>query len=71
MKGVHNPKDYDAVALLVPHNANRKVIPPQKMQWMIKGSSGAGYLKSGSGSVTCALLSSNLRLHGQNRRLVA
>ena len=55
--GVTDPKDTDAVALLVPHDADRSVIPPQKFQWLIKGSAGAGYLKTGSSSLTCVLYS--------------
>ena len=55
VKNVHNPRDYDAVGLLVPYNANRKVIPPQKIQWLIKGSAGMSYLTTGSSSVTCVL----------------
>ena len=53
VKGVHNPKNYDAVGLLVPHNANRKVISPQKIQWLVKGSTGKGYLTTGSSTLTC------------------
>ncbi len=55
VKNVHNPRDYDAVGLLVPYNANRKVIPPQKIQWLIKGSAGMSYLTTGSSSVTCVI----------------
>lgn len=51
--GVANPKDTDAVALLVPYDANRSVIPPQKFQWLIKGSAGTGYLKTGASTLTC------------------
>ena len=55
VKGVTDPKDTDAVALLVPYDANRSVTPPQKFQWLIKGSAGKGYLKTGASTLTCDL----------------
>ena len=53
VSGVTDPTDADAVALLIPYDANRSVIPPQKFQWLIKGSAGADYLKTGSSTLTC------------------
>ena len=58
--GVTDPKDTDAVALLVPYDANRSVVPPQKFQWLLKGSAGKGYLKTGASNLTCEV--SSLRI---------
>ena len=55
VKGVTDPQDTDAVALLVPYDANRSVTPPQKFQWLIKGSAGKKYLTTGTSTLTCGL----------------
>ena len=56
---VSDPTDADAVAFLVPYNADRNVTAPQKRQWCMKGSSGADYLTTGTTSLTCV----RTRLH--------
>ena len=62
VSGVKHPKDSDAVALLVPYNADRSVISPQKFQWLIKGSAGKRYLTTGKSTLTCGPLTLTLTL---------
>ena len=54
VSGVTDPSDADAVGFLVPYDADRNITAPQKFQWCIKGSSGAGYIETGITSLTCA-----------------
>ena len=51
---VSDPTAADAVAFLVPYNADRTITAPQKRQWCLNGSAGSDYLTTGQTTHKCA-----------------
>ena len=56
---VSDPTDADAVAFLVPYNADRNITAPQKRQWCMNGTAGADYLTTGTTALKCAVTPSS------------
>ena len=52
---VSDPTSADAVAFIVPYDADRNITAPQKRQWCLNGSAGSEYLTTGTTTHKCGL----------------
>ena len=50
---VSDPTSADAVAFIVPYDADRNITAPQKRQWCLNGSAGSDYLTTGQTTHKC------------------